>query len=160
MSQWVLCLDQEGLGQDSIHSGGARTSLRTRAGISGFWYAKKPSVSGRSAECAAFISEFYVLHKNPTQPVTKEDVFVSLCSCESGGSVKIDQRSAGIHIITKTTTCSAMTNVRELCRNDPRPSARSLAHAIHAAGVGLGTPATTTAACQLGHHDDGHRHHD
>eukprot|EP01046_Picozoa_sp_COSAG06_P084700 COSAG06_NODE_31470_length_521_cov_0.751185_1_plen_46_part_01 len=33
------------------------------------WYAKKTSVSGRSAESAAFLSEFYVLHKNPTQPV-------------------------------------------------------------------------------------------
>jgi hypothetical protein len=31
--------------------------------------AKKTSVSGRSAECAAFMSEFYLLHKNPTQPV-------------------------------------------------------------------------------------------
>eukprot|EP01043_Picozoa_sp_COSAG02_P022145 COSAG02_NODE_1142_length_14267_cov_4.941700_10_plen_131_part_00 len=29
------------------------------------------SVSGWSAECAALISEFYVLHKNPTQPVRK-----------------------------------------------------------------------------------------
>ena len=34
-----------------------------------YWYAKKPSGSERSAESASFISEFYVLHKNPTQPV-------------------------------------------------------------------------------------------
>ncbi len=32
----------------------------------------KPSVSGRSAESAAFISEFYLLHMNPTQPVVME----------------------------------------------------------------------------------------
>eukprot|EP01043_Picozoa_sp_COSAG02_P112006 COSAG02_NODE_48191_length_335_cov_1.097458_1_plen_108_part_01 len=37
-----------------------------------FWYAKKTSVcvSLRSAESPALISEFYVLHKNPSQPVT------------------------------------------------------------------------------------------
>eukprot|EP01043_Picozoa_sp_COSAG02_P002604 COSAG02_NODE_61_length_43452_cov_741.297804_2_plen_139_part_00 len=40
-----------------------------------YWYAKKPSGSGRSTESASFISEFclgiprILIHKSPTQPV-------------------------------------------------------------------------------------------
>ncbi len=44
--------------QDSIHRRGQNQSAST---IDQLWYEKKPSVSGRSAECAAFISEFGVV---------------------------------------------------------------------------------------------------
>jgi hypothetical protein len=42
----------------------------------GTWYARKNSGSVRSAECAAFISESYIFHKNPTQPAV---------TCEQNG---------------------------------------------------------------------------
>lgn len=47
------------LGQDSIQN---YTKINT--GVQ-----NKPADRGRSAECASFISAFFVLHKEPTQPV-------------------------------------------------------------------------------------------
>eukprot|EP01043_Picozoa_sp_COSAG02_P028554 COSAG02_NODE_1735_length_11160_cov_4.125305_3_plen_143_part_00 len=53
-SQPILILD---VCQDSIHRRGQNhTNIKQNSG------------SGRSAESSAFISELYVLHKNPTQP--------------------------------------------------------------------------------------------
>eukprot|EP01043_Picozoa_sp_COSAG02_P036285 COSAG02_NODE_2647_length_8336_cov_10.959087_6_plen_193_part_00 len=50
------------LGQDSIHR-------RARASIISVLVCEKKQRLGRSAESAAFISEFYLLQKNPTRPV-------------------------------------------------------------------------------------------
>jgi hypothetical protein len=51
------------LAQDSIHRRGQNPCEYQ------YWDAKTSSGSGRSAESAALISAFYVLNKNPTQPV-------------------------------------------------------------------------------------------
>jgi hypothetical protein len=50
-------------------TGGARTILETMGlRLISVLMCEKISVSGWSTESASFISEFYSLHKNPTQP--------------------------------------------------------------------------------------------
>jgi hypothetical protein len=52
---------------NNIYEFAAKSQYSTRRWTG--WCAKETSGSGRSAESAELISEFYILRKNPTQPV-------------------------------------------------------------------------------------------